>query len=81
MIFTDENGEIKYTETVDGFSGGDSINRSVSLDLKNGKYDVYLRLYGEEIDGRYLYALRFANGNIWNKELNANKIGKIEIRK
>lgn len=81
LIFTDENGEIKYTETVDGFSGGDSINRSVSLDLKNGKYDVYLRLYGEEIDGRYLYALRFVNGNIWNKELNANKIGKIEIRK
>ncbi len=45
--------------------------------LPAGGYSVYMRICGDESDGAPLYAVRFANGGIWNEGLKANQIGVI----
>ena len=79
IVITDEDGEIEYRQTVEDFSGDSIVRYSVSPNLDSGKYEVYLRIYGEEADGTYLYCLRFANNGLWNADLKANKIGVLEI--
>ena len=81
LILTDENGEVKFVQKIDGvFYGEASFTCSAELNLENGNYEVYLRLYGEEIEGVPLYCLQFANDGLWNAELKANKIGSIEVK-
>lgn len=81
LIFTDENGEVKFVQKIDGvFYGEASFTCSAELNLENGNYEVYLRLYGEELEGVPLYCLQFANDGLWNAELKANKIGSIEVK-
>lgn len=80
LIFTDENGEIAFTQAVQDFTGSDSFNCTLGLNLVGGKYDVYLRLYGEECAGTPLYCLQFANNDLWNSYLKANKIGSFEVK-
>ena len=46
--------------------------------LESGKYDVYLRIYGEELQSVPLYCVKFANDGLWNDDLKANKIGSFE---
>ena len=79
IVIADEDGEIEYRQTVEDFSGDSFVRYSVSPNLDGGKYEVYLRIYGEEADGTYLYCLRFANNGLWNADLKANKIGGLEI--
>ncbi len=81
LLFVDENGEVKFCKQVENFSGEQNINYSTELNLDNGKYEVYLCLYGEEVNGLTEYNLQFANKNIWNSTLKANKIGEINIQK
>lgn len=81
LLFVDGSGEIKLTGQVEDFTGKESVSYSFDLNLENGKYEVYLCLYGEEVEGKPVYALQFANEDIWDAALKANKIGEIEINK
>lgn len=78
LIFTDESGEVAYEQDAGSFTGSEEASFSVKNNLTEGKYDVYLRVYGEEAEGAPLYCLQFANDGLWNAELKANKIGSIE---
>lgn len=78
LIITDESGAVAFTKTVGEFSGGAELRYSAKPSLNNGKYDVYLRLYGDETEETPLYCLQFANDGLWNADLKANKIGNIE---
>ena len=75
---TDESGEVAYEQDAGSFTGSEEASFSVKNNLTEGKYDVYLRVYGEEAEGAPLYCLQFANDGLWNAELKANKIGSIE---
>ncbi len=50
-------------------------------DIVIGSYRVYLRIsyYGDLTSDNNYKTIRFANDNIWNKEIGANYIGKINI--
>lgn len=48
----------------------------VPSDVGNGDWDVYLKVSSIESSD---YAIQFANFNMWNKELLANRIGKVTI--
>ncbi len=81
ILFVDENGEIKYSKQIKKFVGGENIDCSLDINFDDGKYQVYLALYGEEVDGTSSYCLQFANCDIWDNGLKANKIGEIDIKK
>ena len=81
LLFVDGSGEVKFAKQVEDFTGAESVSYSTDLNLAKGKYEVYLCLYGGEVEGKPVYALQFANKDIWNAELKANKIGEIEIKK
>ena len=81
ILFVDESGEVKFSKQVEDFKGAETVSYSLDLNLDSGKYAVYLCLYGEEVAKKPVYALQFANEDIWNAELKANKIGEIEISK
>ncbi len=81
LLFVDENGEIKLSRQMSDFVGNENIEFSTTLDLENGKYKVYLCIYGDEVDGKTLYNLQFSNEDIWNDELGANRIGEIVVKK
>lgn len=80
LVFADGNGEIKAVEPTGEFAGETKIAYSASVELESGDYDVYLRLYGDELDGAPLYCVRFANDGLWNANIKANKIGSIKKR-
>lgn len=80
LLFVDENGEVKLSKPLDDFAGQPVLKYSSEINLESGKYGVYLCLYSEEVEGKPVYALRFANENLWDAELKANKIGEIEIK-
>ena len=79
LLFADEGGEVKLTRQAEDFTGAASVSYSLDLGLESGKYEVYLCIYGDEAEGQPLYAVQFANEDIWNAQLKANKIGEIEI--
>lgn len=81
ILFVDENSEIKYSKQIKKFDGGENIDCSLDINFDDGKYQVYLALYGEEVDGTSSYCLQFANRDIWDNGLKANKIGEIDIKK
>ena len=81
LLFADGSGEVKYSKQVEDFKGDGTLSYTADLNLDNGKYDVYLCVYGEEADGKPTYAVQFANENIWNATLKANKIGELKINK
>lgn len=81
ILFVNENSEIKYSKQIKKFDGGENIDCSLDINFDDGKYQVYLALYGEEFDGTTSYNLQFANCDIWDNELKANKIGEIDIKK
>lgn len=80
LVFADGNGEIKAVEQAGEFAGGTKVAYSASVELESGDYDVYLRLYGDELDGAPLYCVRFANDGLWNANIKANKIGSVKKR-
>lgn len=78
LIITDESGAVAFTKPVGEFYGDAEVSYSAKLKLEYGKYDVYLRLCGEEAENTPLYCLQFANDGLWNSALKANKIGSFE---
>lgn len=77
FIFADADGN-KVAECNAGvFNGESELNFSQNVNLKKGKYKVYLCVYGEEIGGSPAYCMQFANKNIWNEDLRANLLGEI----
>ena len=80
LVFADGNGEIKAVEQAGEFAGETKVAYSASVELESGDYDVYLRLYGDELDGAPLYCVRFANDGLWNANIKANKIGSVKKR-
>ena len=81
LMFVGDHGEVKYTAKVQNFNGEATLNYSTSLNLQNGKYSVYLCMYGQQVDGNAAYYLQLANNNIYNASLCANKIGEINVQK
>lgn len=74
LIFTDgDNKAVKEAE-VGCFTGAGEITYKATPALENGEYSVYLCVYGGEDCS---YPVRFANGGMWNGDLNANYIGKV----
>ena len=80
LIFAGSDGSVAYTKEVKSFTGGNEFKFSADINLGSGEYDVYLQLYGDELDGEPLYLVQFANVDIWNADLKANKIGSIEVK-
>ncbi len=78
LIFTDSTGAAVYIADYGEIAVKDELEFNVKHGLESGKYDVYLRIYGEELQSAPLYCVKFANDGLWNDELKANKIGSFE---
>ena len=78
LIFTDSTGAVACIADYGEISVKDELEFNVEHGLESGKYDVYLRIYGEELQSTPLYCVKFANDGLWNDELKANKIGSFE---
>ena len=78
LIFTDRTGAAALIVEIGEITVKEELVFNVVPELERGKYDVYLRLYGEELQGAPLYCLKFANGGLWNDALKANRIGSFE---
>ena len=78
LIFTDRTGAEALIVEIGEITVKEELVFNVVPELERGKYDVYLRLYGEELQGAPLYCLKFANGGLWNDALKANRIGSFE---
>ena len=48
----------------------------IPSDIEEGDWDIYLKLTNKDNSN---YAVQFANSNMWNKNLQANKLGKVTI--
>ncbi len=69
------------TKPAADFTGGDGYACAVKCDFLTGKYNVYLRKYGEKAEGVPYYCIRFANDGLWNAELKAKKIGESDFKR
>ncbi len=78
LIFTDSTGAAAYIADYGEITLKDELEFNVEHGLESGKYDVYLRIYGEELQSVPLYCVKFANDGLWNDYLKANKIGSFE---
>ena len=78
LIFTDSTGAVAFIADYGEIAVKDELVFNVEHELESGKYDVYLRIYGEELQSAPLYCVKFANDGLWNDELKANKIGSFE---
>lgn len=78
LIFTDSTGAAAFIADYGEIAVKDELEFNVEHGLESGKYDVYLRIYGEELKSAPLYCVKFANDGLWNDELKANKIGSFE---
>ncbi len=81
VILVKDNQPCFEATNISDFTGQDSLNLSFELssDIINSsannkpEYEVYLRV--DNGDGKYV--VQFANRNMWNSDIKANKIGKI----
>lgn len=71
VLFQDETGEVTSIDA-GSFHGEEKISFWTPVNLKQGNYQVYLKLD----KGNDKYAVQFAN-DLWNEELHANCIGSI----
>ena len=78
LIFTDSTGAAVYIADYGEIAVKDELEFNAQPGLESGKYDVYLRIYGEELQSAPLYCVKFANDGLWNDDLKANKIGSFE---
>ena len=79
LIFTDSTGATAFIADYGEIALKDELEFNVEHGLESGKYDVYLRIYGEELQSAPLYCVKFANDGLWNNDLKANKIGSFEL--
>ena len=78
LIFTDTTGAAVYIADQGEIAVKNELEFNVEHDLESGKYDVYLLIYGEELQSVPLYCVKFANDGLWNDDIKANKIGSFE---
>lgn len=78
LIFV-QDGKVVAQKQVEDFTGQGTLGFTVETDFGSGEFGVYLCVYGEERGGNPAYAVRFANENIWNEALRANRIGSVTI--
>jgi len=78
LIFTDGTGAAAFVADIGEIAVKDELEFNVEHGLESGKYDVYLCIYGEELQNAPLYCVKFANDGLWNAGLKANKIGSFE---
>lgn len=78
LIFTDSTDAAAFIADYGEIAVKDELEFNVKHGLESGKYDVYLRIYGEELQSTPLYCVKFANDGLWNDDLKANKIGSFE---
>ena len=78
LIFTDSTGAAAFIADLGEIAVTDELEFNVEHGLESGKYDVYLRIYGEELQSAPLYCVKFANYGLWNDDIKANKIGGFE---
>ena len=76
LIITDEENNVVERKNVGKFK--ENIEFSTNLSLQTGNYKVYLAVCSLEND-LPTYSIAFAN-NLFNADLQANLIGKIEIK-
>ncbi len=67
---------------VTAVDGGEYSGGNISVELKgidaDKAYKVYVALHDGEQNGLPAYSVRFANPEMWNDDLQANYVGKIE---
>lgn len=80
IMLVGEDGAVAFTENMQDFTGETELTFNADAQIPNGNYDVYIRLYGDEMNGKPLYCVQFANEGIWNAELKANKVGEITVK-
>lgn len=77
IIVADSLGNEVFSGSAGLYGGESDVKFEFECALPAGGYSVYMRICGDESDGAPLYAVRFANGGIWNEGLKANQIGVI----
>ena len=72
-LVSSSGNKTKIPVNGENFTGQSSLSFNFALpaDLENGDYTVYIKFANK--DGHY--PVQFANKNIWNTELSANKVG------
>lgn len=76
VYLVDDSGAITE-ENLGEYSGGKIEAKFDNLD-DSKNYKIYVALHGGIEDGKPTYSVRFANAEVWNENLNANYVGKIE---
>lgn len=89
IVITNSLGDVVQTVSNVDFNAKDfisqtTIKKSINLNLTtltSGEYKIYLRLSSGETlsNGKYYSAIRFANSNVYNADLQANYIGKFNV--
>lgn len=90
LLFVDTNNQVVGTVDVTNqfdvksFTSTNKVKKSLNFslpELPSGMYRVFLRVSNKEKlnDGSYYSAIRFANTNVWEDMLQANRIGSIKI--
>lgn len=79
LLFVDGDGNVKAELKAADFAGEADYSCSVNFKPESDSYEVYLRVYGEEVEGVPKYCVQFANDGLWNEALKANKIGAVEV--
>lgn len=74
-----KDGAVAAQVQAQEFNGGGLISAETQKNFGSGEFSVYLCVYGEERGGKPAYAIQFANENVWNWELKANKVGTVVI--
>lgn len=84
LLFADKNGDVKYSVDVGDFDGAKKTEFTAKLDtlnIKSGKYKIYLQLFGDYLTDydMAIYCVQFANNNVYDSSLKANLIGEIVV--
>lgn len=78
IIVADAAGEVIHSERIANYCGESAVEFNFNCNLPAGEYGVYMRIYGDELDGKRLYTVRFANDGIFDETLKANKLAVIK---
>ena len=76
---TAENGDTRAENTAAWRDLNFSINMDAFGSVASGDYDIYLKLNDPKETSANKRCIQFANNNIWNAGLGANKIGSTSV--
>ncbi len=77
IIFVDESGN-EYEYVCGKYNGEKKLHLSLTQLPQKQNYTVYISLCNKVNDNKY-YEIAFANNSLYNKDLGANMIGRIEF--